>query len=313
MTGGAGFLGSHICDALIHRGDRVVCVDNLSTSSGNNIAHLLANDAFSFVQADVTAGLSVSGPVVAVLHLASPASPPEYLRMPLETLAVGSAGTEACLKLAREKQARFVLASTSEVYGEPLEHPQRESYWGNVNPIGPRSVYDEAKRFAEAITMAYGRYESVDVGIVRIFNTYGPRLRPGDGRVVSNFIVQALSNRPLTIYGEGKQTRSFCYVNDLARGFLAMANAKGFTGPVNLGNPSEVSVLELATIVQEMTQTSTPLSFHESPQDDPTKRRPDIGLAQASLEWTPEIPLRDGLARTIEWFRQQPGVGANGE
>ena len=313
MTGGAGFLGSHLCDALIDRGDRVVCVDNLSTSSGNNIAHLLTNDAFSFVQADVTAGLSVSGPVAAVLHLASPASPPEYLRMPLETLAVGSAGTEACLKLAREKQARFVLASTSEVYGEPLEHPQRESYWGNVNPIGPRSVYDEAKRFAEAITMAYGRYESVDVGIVRIFNTYGPRLRPGDGRVVSNFIVQALSNRPLTIYGEGQQTRSFCYVDDLVKGLLAMVDTHDFTGPVNLVNPNEVSVIELATVVQQMTRSRSPLSFHESPQDDPTKRRPDISLALAAFQWSPAIALPEGLARTIEWFREQPEVGANFE
>ena len=311
VTGGAGFLGSHLCDALIRRGDRVVCVDNLSTSSGDNIAHLLANDAFSFVQADVTTGLSISGPVAAVLHLASPASPPEYLRMPLETLAVGSAGTEACLKLAREKQARFVLASTSEVYGEPLEHPQRESYWGNVNPIGPRSVYDEAKRFAEAITMAYGRYESVDVGIVRIFNTYGPRLRPGDGRVVSNFIVQALSNRPLTIYGEGKQTRSFCYVDDLVRGVLAMVDTHDFKGPVNLGNPNEVSVLELATIVQEMTRSTSTLSFHASPQDDPTKRRPDISLALTSLLWSPTIALDAGLPRTIEWFTEQPELGEN--
>ena len=313
VTGGAGFLGSHLCDALIDRGDRVVCVDNLSTSSGDNIAHLLANDAFSFVQADVTAGLSVSGPVAAVLHLASPASPPEYLRMPLETLAVGSAGTEACLKLAREKQARFVLASTSEVYGEPLEHPQRESYWGNVNPIGPRSVYDEAKRFAEAITMAYGRYESVDVGIVRIFNTYGPRLRPGDGRVVSNFIVQALSNRPLTIYGDGTQTRSFCYVDDLVRGLLAMVDLHDFRGPVNLGNPNEVSVLELANIVQQMTNSTSPLSFHESPQDDPTKRQPDVNLASTALQWSPVVTFDVGLARTIEWFSEQPDVGPNVE
>lgn len=303
VTGGAGFLGSHLCDALIRRGDRVVCVDNLSTSSGSNIAHLLTNDAFSFVHADITAGLSVSGSVSAILHLASPASPPEYLRMPLETLAVGSAGTEACLKLAREKQARFVLASTSEIYGQPLEHPQRESYWGNVNPIGPRSVYDEAKRFAEAITMAYGRYESVDVGIVRIFNTYGPRLRPGDGRVVSNFIVQALSNRSLTVYGEGVQTRSFCYVDDLVRGLLAMVGAHDFRGPVNLGNPTEVSVLELATIVREMTESTSLLSFHDSPQDDPTKRRPDISLANTALGWAPAITLVDGLASTIEWFK----------
>lgn len=310
VTGGAGFLGSHLCDALVQRGDEVVCVDNLSTSNGGNIAHLLSDERFSFVQADVTDGVPIDGPVEAILHLASPASPPEYLRMPLETLAVGSRGTEACLALARTTGARFILASTSEVYGEPLEHPQRESYWGNVNPIGPRSVYDEAKRFAEAITMAYGRYESVDVGIVRIFNTYGPRLRPGDGRVVSNFIVQALSNRSLTVYGEGTQTRSFCYVDDLVCGLLAMADAKGLTGPVNLGNPTEVSVLELATVVQELTHSTSPLSFHESPQDDPTKRRPDISLAKASLMWSPTITLADGLARTIEWFKQQPGVEA---
>ncbi len=308
VTGGAGFLGSHLCDALVKRGDDVVCVDNLLTSDGSNIAHLLDRKRFAFTQSDVTNGIHVDGPVDAILHLASPASPPEYLRLPFETLAVGSRGTEVCLKLAQEKGARFILASTSEVYGEPLEHPQRETYWGNVNPIGPRSVYDEAKRFGEAITMAYGRYDSVDVGIVRIFNTYGPRLRAGDGRVVSNFIVQALANRPMTVYGNGAQTRSFCFVDDLVRGLLAMVGARGITGPVNLGNPVEMSVLELAVKVQEMTQSSSSLSFQESPQDDPTKRQPDVRLAKSVLQWAPTVDLVDGLGRTIEWFRLRLGT-----
>ena len=303
MTGGAGFLGSHLCDALVERGDEVVCVDNLSTSDGTNIAHLRSKKNFTFVRTDVSEGFTVDGPCSVIAHLASPASPPEYLRMPLATLAVGSRGTEAALTLAHDRGARFILASTSEVYGEPLEHPQHETYWGNVNPIGPRSVYDEAKRFAEALTMAYHRYESVDVGIVRIFNTYGPRLRSGDGRVVSNFIVQALTNQPLTVYGTGEQTRSFCYVDDLVGGLLAMIDASGVRGPVNLGNPGEVTVRQLADTVRAMTGSASELTFYQSPKDDPTRRQPDIGLAQSTLGWSPSISLADGLMRTIEWFR----------
>lgn len=240
VAGGAGFLGSHLCDALLARGDEIVCVDNLSTSDGSNVAHLLRAAGFSFIRADITEGFAIDGPVEAVAHLASPASPPDYFRLPLETLAVGSRGREACLRLAAEHGARYLLASTSEVYGDPLVHPQPETYWGNVNPIGPRSVYDESKRFAEALSMAWARERGVDVGIVRVFNTYGPRLREGDGRVVSNFIVQALSGRPLTVYGDGRQTRSLCYQSDLVAGLVATLDARCVTGPVNLGNPAEL-------------------------------------------------------------------------
>src|ERR1700728_2722657 len=253
VTGGAGFLRSHLCDAILARGDSAVCVDNLATGRPDNVAHLMDSPGFTFVEADVSLALDVPGPVHAVAHLASPASPPEYLRLPLETLAAGSRGTENALRLAHLHGARFLLASTSEVYGDPAVHPQTESYWGNVNPVGPRSVYDEAKRFAEALTMAWHRTHGTDVGIVRIFNTYGPRLRPGDGRVVSNFLTQALEGRPLTVYGDGTQTRSLCFVSDEVRGILALVDSE-VTGPVNIGNPDELTVLDLAHAVLTLTR-----------------------------------------------------------
>jgi dTDP-glucose 4,6-dehydratase len=302
VTGGAGFLGSHLCEALIARGDEVVCVDNLSSGSEDNLAQLLGTPGFEFLKADITDGVSVEGRVDAVANLASPASPPEYLRLPLETLAVGSRGTEAALELARASGARFLMASTSEVYGDPLVHPQPESYWGNVNSIGPRSVYDESKRFAEAITMAYHRTHDLNVGIVRIFNTYGPRLRSSDGRVVSNFISQALAGKPLTIYGDGTQTRSFCYVSDLVRGLVAALDS-GALGPINLGNPGEFTMRQLANLVLEITGSDCPIVVEPLPVDDPTRRQPDISLANELLGWEPEIALREGLARTIDWFR----------
>jgi len=303
VTGGAGFLGSHLCDALVARGDQVVCVDNLSSGRLANLEDLLGRgSSFSLLRCDVSAGLEVSGPVDAVLHLASLASPPEYLRWPLETLEVGSRGSAAAIALAERSGARFVLASTSEVYGDPLVHPQHEEYWGNVNPIGLRSVYDEAKRFAEALTMAHVRAGSLDGGIVRIFNTYGPRLRSGDGRVVSNFVSQALAGEALTVYGDGTQTRSFCYVDDLVRGLLAMTDARGIPGPVNLGNPTERSVAELASLVLRLTGSTSPITSAPLPADDPVRRRPDIARAGRLLGWKPEVDLEDGLARTVEWF-----------
>jgi len=302
VTGGAGFLGSHLCDALIQRGDAVVCADDLSTGRLDNIDHLLDLPAFQFVHVDVSDGLEVSGRVDVVAHLASPASPPDYHRSPLGTLAVGSRGTEHALRLAARDQARFVLASTSEVYGDPAVHPQREDYWGNVNPIGPRSVYDEAKRFAEALTMAYRRSLGVDTGVVRIFNTYGPRMRPHDGRVVTSFITQALNGDPLTIYGDGGQTRSFCYVDDLVRGLVAMIDSAE-PGPVNLGNPHEHTVSELADMVVALTGSSSPVEHHPLPVDDPTRRRPDIGKARTVLGWQPHTDTEEGLRRTVDWFR----------
>lgn len=302
VTGGAGFLGSHLCEALLARGDEVVCVDNLSTGRRDNLAGLDRRPGFEFLCADVCEGVDVTGPVDAVVHLASPASPPEYLRRPLETLAAGSRGTEAAIRLAADHDARFLLASTSEVYGDPLLHPQPESYWGNVNPIGPRSVYDEAKRFAEALTMAYHRARQVNVGIVRIFNTYGPRLRAGDGRVVSNFVTQALAGDSLTVYGDGSQTRSFCYVDDLVRGLVAMLDADA-TGPMNLGNPVECTVATLARLVLELTGSSSAVVTLPLPIDDPARRRPDISVARQGLGWEPAIDLRLGLSRTIDWFQ----------
>jgi dTDP-glucose 4,6-dehydratase len=302
VTGGAGFLGSHLCHALLDRGDAVVCVDDLSTGEYRNLEPMFGNERFTFIRADVSEGLDVPGPVDAVAHLASPASPPDYHRLPLQTLAVGSRGTENGLKLAAIHDARFVLASTSEIYGDPLEHPQRESYWGNVNSIGPRSVYDEAKRFAEAVTMAYGRSCGVDVGVIRIFNTYGPRMRPHDGRVVSSFISQALIGDPLTIYGDGLQTRSFCYVDDLIRGIVAMLDCH-HTGPVNLGNPVELTMRELAELVLEITGSSSVIEYHPLPQDDPTRRRPDISRATALLGWVPEADVAEGVRRTVAYFR----------
>jgi dTDP-glucose 4,6-dehydratase len=304
VTGGAGFLGSHLCDALLSRGDQVVCLDNLSTGRLENIAHLAGHAGFEFRETDVSEGIEVAGPVGAVAHFASAASPPDYLRMPIETLAVGSRGTEHGLRLAQARGARFVLASTSEIYGDPAVHPQPEEYWGNVNPVGPRSVYDEAKRFAEALTTAYGSARGVNVGIIRIFNTYGPRLSPSDGRVVTNFITQALNGDPLTIYGDGTQTRSFCYVDDLIRGIVAMLDSAE-PGPVNLGNPEEFTVAALARLVLQITGSSSPIEYRPLPQDDPTRRRPVITRARERLGWQPQIPVTDGISRMITWLRTQ--------
>jgi dTDP-glucose 4,6-dehydratase len=302
VTGGAGFLGSHLCETLLARGDQVVAIDNLATGRLSNIEHLFGSDGFTFVRHDVSSYVWVPGPVEAVLHLASPASPKDYLDMPIQTLKVGSLGTHNTLGLAKDKGARFLLASTSEVYGDPQVHPQPESYWGHVNPVGPRGVYDEAKRFAEAMAMAYHRTHGVEVRIARIFNTFGPRLRPGDGRVVSNFLVQALQGDPLTLYGDGSQTRSFCYVDDLIRGLLALLDA-GETGPVNIGNPVEHTVRQLAEIILEVTGSSSSLVLEPLPVDDPTQRRPDITLARRLLRWEPAVELSDGLTRTAEWLR----------
>jgi dTDP-glucose 4,6-dehydratase len=304
VTGGAGFLGSHLCDSLLSRGDTVSCLDDLSTGDLANIAHRLQAPGFEFIKADIssgTGGLEGAGQIDAVVHMASPASPPAYLRRPLETLAVGSRGTEHALQVALRHNARFVLASTSEVYGDPYVHPQPEDYWGNVNPIGPRSVYDEAKRFAEALTAAYARTMGVNAGIIRIFNTYGPRLRPSDGRVVSNFIWQALHGEPLTVYGDGTQTRSLCYVDDLIRGITAMIDCREF-GPVNLGNPEELTVGELAQLVLTVTGSGSPVEYRVLPQDDPVRRRPQIARARRLLGWEPQISVRDGIERTVAWF-----------
>ncbi len=301
LTGGAGFLGSHICRRLLEAGDEVIVLDNLITGSLDNVADLTSNPSFTFVNHDVSNYIDVAGPVDAVLHFASPASPRDYLEHPIKTLKVGSLGTHNTLGLAKDKGARYFLASTSEVYGDPLEHPQKETYWGHVNPIGPRGVYDEAKRFAEAMTMAYHRAHGVDVRIVRIFNTYGERMRPLDGRVVSNFIVQGLAGKPLTVYGDGTQTRSFCYVDDEVRGLLALLDSD-YVGPVNIGNPDEFTVLDLAKIVLEATGSSSEIVFEDLPVDDPTQRRPDITLAREVLGWQPTIDVRTGVARTVEWF-----------
>jgi nucleoside-diphosphate-sugar epimerase len=302
VSGGAGFLGSHLCRALLDRGDQVVCIDNLVTGIEANIAELVINRAFSFILHDVSNHVIVEGPVDAIMHLASPASPKDFAEIPIKILKVGSLGTHNLLGLARAKGARFFLASTSEVYGDPLVHPQVETYWGNVNPIGPRGVYDEAKRFAEAITMAYHRQHGVDVRIVRIFNTFGPRMRVEDGRVVSNFIVQALRGEPLTVYGDGDQTRSFTYVDDEIRGFLALLDSD-YVGPVNIGNPDEFTVSQLAHLVVEITSSSSSICHEPLPVDDPTRRRPDITLARSVLGWEPVVDLREGLLRTAEWFR----------
>lgn len=302
ITGGAGFLGSHLCDALLDRGDHVVCLDDLSSGRRSNIKHLLASERFTFIEADVRHEISLDGDIDAVAHLASPASPPVYLRRPVFTLTTGSQGTFNALNVARDKGARFVLASTSEVYGDPLVHPQPETYWGNVNPVGPRSVYDEAKRYAEALTSAYGRSEGVNVGIIRIFNTYGPRMRADDGRAVSTFIVQALRGEPLTVSGRA-HTRSFCYVDDLIRGIVAMLDCSE-PGPVNLGNPHELTVEELAELVIELTGSSVGITEYPSPEDDPEKRKPIIERAAERLGWRPAIPIEVGLERTIDWFRE---------
>jgi dTDP-glucose 4,6-dehydratase len=302
VTGGAGFLGSHLCEAILARGDEVVAIDNFATSSPDTVDRLAKYGRFSFVEGDVCAAPSVGGGFDAIAHLACPASPDEYLRLPLETLAIGSHGSEFVLNLAKANNCRVLLASTSEVYGDPLERPQREEYWGNVNPIGPRSVYDESKRYAEALFMAHRRARAVNTGIVRIFNTYGPGLRPNDGRVVSNFIAQALHGEALTIYGDGRQTRSFCYVSDLVDGLVRMLSSDEI-GPVNLGNPNEISILELAETILRLTGSDSPLDFRPAPQDDPTTRRPDITKAAALLGWAPMTSLTDGLEHTITWQR----------
>ncbi len=306
VAGGAGFLGSHLCDRLIDRGDTVVCLDDLSTGSRENVAHLQGHDRFSLVVTDVSEKVELedASKVDAVCNLASPASPPAYLARPFDTLAVGSEGTRRLLELAREHGARFLMASTSEVYGDPTVHPQVETYRGNVDPTGPRSVYDEAKRFAEALTMAMHRTHGVDVAIARIFNTYGPRLTPGDGRVVSNFIVQALRGEPLTVYGDGSQTRSLCYVDDEITGLLALLDAS-LVGPVNIGSPDERSMLDLAHFVLEVTGSPSDIVFEPLPVDDPTRRCPDITLARRELEWEPTIGLREGIERTIDYFAQK--------
>ena len=302
VTGGAGFLGSHLADALVARGDEVVVVDNLVTGSTDNIEHLFGQPGFTFVLHDVSEYLWVPGPVDMILHFASPASPIDYLELPIQTLKVGSLGTHNALGLARAKGARFMLASTSEVYGDPTVHPQPETYWGNVNPIGPRGVYDEAKRFAEAITLAYHRTPGLEVRIVRIFNTYGPRMRAHDGRVVSNLITQALKGEPLTIYGDGTQTRSFCFVEDEVRGFLALLDGE-HTGPINIGNDGEFTMLELAQIVLEVTGSSSSIEHRPLPVDDPQQRQPDLTLARSLLGWEPTISLREGVERTAAYFR----------
>jgi dTDP-glucose 4,6-dehydratase len=312
VTGGAGFLGSHLCDELIRRGEEVVCVDDLSTGRRANVAGLLGCQGFTLVEADVSSSLPVPGPVDAVLHLASAASPVDYLRRPLETLAAGSEGTRRGLELAAAWGARFLLASTSEVYGDSAVHPQPERYWGNVNPVGPRSVYDEAKRFAEALTMAWQRLGRAEVRIARIFNTYGPRLRPGDGRVVSNFIAQALTGRELTVYGDGLQTRSLCYVDDEVKGLLALLDSD-LVGPVNVGNPDEHTVLELAEKIVELCGSRSPITHHPLPVDDPTRRCPDISRAREELGWEPVVLLEDGLSRTIEWMRGELGLAGRRE
>ena len=303
VAGGAGFLGSHLCDRLVERGDTVVCLDDLSTGTRENVAHLQGHDRFSLVVTDVSekVGLEDASKLDAVCNLASPASPPAYLARPLDTLSVGSEGTRRLLELARVHGARFLMASTSEVYGDPEVHPQVESYRGNVDPTGPRSVYDEAKRFAEALTMAMHRTHGVNVGIARIFNTYGPRLSPGDGRVVSNFIVQALRGEPLTVYGDGSQTRSLCFVDDEIAGLLALLDSP-LVGPVNIGNPDEWSMLDLAHFVLEVTGSRSDIAFEPLPLDDPTRRCPDITLARRELGWEPRIGLREGIERTIDYF-----------
>ncbi len=327
ITGGAGFLGSHLAESLLMQGHRVICMDNLSTGKVENIAHLMGNESFAFVKYNVCDYVHVEGPLDAVMHFASPASPQDYLDMPIATLKVGGLGTHKVLGLAKEKGARFLLASTSEVYGDPLVNPQPESYWGNVSPISPRGVYDEAKRFAEAMTMAYHRYHGLDTRIVRIFNTFGPKMRPHDGRVVSNFIVQALQGKPLSVFGDGSQTRSFCYVDDLVRGILALlmissdktveqrtdrgtfltkqqVPQESIHDPVNIGNPRELTVLDIAKLVLKLTGSQSDIKYHPLPADDPKVRRPDITRARTLLGWEPKVELEDALIQTIAYFRK---------
>ena len=307
VTGGSGFLGSHLCDRLVKEGHEVICIDNLCTGSVNNIAHLIGNPRFRFIKHDVTDYIFVKEPLDNVVHFASPASPVDYLEMPIQTLKVGSLGTHKALGLAKEKKARFLLASTSEVYGDPLVHPQPEDYCGNVSPIGPRGVYDEAKRFAEAMTMAYHRYHGVKTRIVRIFNTYGPRMRMHDGRVVPAFICQALKGEPLTVFGVGQQTRSFCYVSDLISGIYRLLMSDE-TDPVNIGNPAEMTVLEFAKTIIRLVGSASTIIYKPLPQDDPQVRQPDITRARRLLGWEPQVPLEEGLSHTIAYFREQLGM-----
>ncbi|MGH9717075.1 MAG: UDP-glucuronic acid decarboxylase family protein [Candidatus Acidiferrales bacterium] len=311
ITGGAGFLGSHLCEYMLEKGWEVLCLDNLCTGSEANIAHLRPNPKFTFELKDVSQYIQVDGTVDAVLHFASPASPPDYLRLPIQTLKVGSLGTHNALGLAKAKKARFLQASTSECYGDPDVSPQPETYWGHVNPIGPRSVYDEAKRFAEAMTMAYHRYHGLDTRLVRIFNTYGPRMRLNDGRALPNFLYQALAGEPITVYGDGKQTRSFCYVSDLIDGIYRLLES-GEHEPVNIGNPNEITILEFAERVRKLVGTNTPIVFRPLPQDDPKQRCPDITKARRILHWEPEVNLEDGLQRTYDYFRQQVAATSAG-
>jgi dTDP-glucose 4,6-dehydratase len=307
ITGGAGFIGSHLCDRFLAEMHEVVCLDNLLTGSTDNIAHLAGNRRFSFIHHDVTNYIFVEGKIDAILHFASPASPVDYQNFPIQTLKVGSLGTHKALGLAKEKKARFLLASTSEVYGDPLTHPQSEDYWGNVNPIGPRGVYDEAKRFAEAMTMAYHRYHGVETRIARIFNTYGPRMRLNDGRVVPNFICQALRGEDLTVYGDGSQTRSFCYIDDLVEGIVRLLFSPE-TEPVNLGNPGEFTILEFARMILEVTGAKSRMLLNPLPVDDPQVRKPDISRGREILGWSPKVELREGIQKTIPYFQKKLGL-----
>jgi dTDP-glucose 4,6-dehydratase len=305
VTGGAGFLGSHLCTRIVESGHEVVCLDNFLTGVPKNVAHLADNPKFTLIEHDVTEYIDLDGDVDVVLHFASPASPIDYLELPIETMKVGSLGTLNALGVAKDRGARFVLASTSETYGDPQVHPQPEDYWGHVNPVGPRGVYDEAKRFGEALTMAYRTHHGTNTGIVRIFNTFGPRMRPNDGRAIPNFIRQALKGEPLTVAGDGSQTRSVCYVDDLIDGIWRFAQTE-HAGPMNIGNPSEISMLELAEWIRDLVGSDSEITFIERPTDDPGVRRPDIGLAGRELGWEPVVPVEDGLRRTIEWFRSHP-------
>ena len=303
VLGGAGFLGSHLCDALLRRGDEVVAVDNFCTGSKDNVKHLASTKSFSLIDADICDGIPVAGKVDLIFNFASPASPKQYLKMPLETLRVGSVGTEYAIKLALQNSARLIMASTSEVYGDPLENPQSETYFGNVNPFGLRSCYDEAKRFSEALLMAHHRTSKLNLGIVRIFNTYGPRLDPDDGRVVSTIIMQAIVNHDVTIHGDGSQTRSFCYVDDLIRGIIALADSSE-VGPINLGNNIEITVSKLAEMVLKLCGSKSKVVFTQAMEDDPQQRCPDLAQAKDKLGWEPQVPVEDGLKKTIEWFKQ---------
>ncbi len=304
VAGGAGFIGSHLCDFLIEKGEQVICIDNLITGDCKNVEQLMQNENFSFLEQDISQKFNIDGEIKQIYNLASPASPVDYQEKPLETLEAGSAGVKNLLELAKAKKAAYLFASTSEVYGDPLEHPQKETYWGNVNSVGPRSCYDESKRFGEALCVSYRDIHNIDVKIVRIFNTYGPRLAKDDGRVVSNFIMQALENKSITVYGKGNQTRSFCYVSDMVNGLFLLMNSQE-KGPVNIGNPSETTISELAEIVIKLTNSSSKIEFKELPIDDPVRRLPDVSLAKEKLGWIPKVPLEEGLKKTIEFFAEK--------